>query len=106
MFHNNRVQHIIILKGAGTIVATTEGATQINTTGNPGMATGGMGDVLSGLIGALTCQGLEPHDAAAAAVFLHGAAADSLYEQDGNGYTASDVAKAIPFSLKSLLKIN
>lgn len=103
IFNNSKAQHVIILKGAGTIIATTEGATLINTTGNPGMATGGMGDVLTGLIGALLCQGISLTQAAAAAVFLHGAAADSLYENIGNGYTATEVAEAIPSTLKSLL---
>ena len=76
------------------------GTAMVNTTGNPGMATGGMGDVLSGIIGALICQGLSPLCAAGAAVYLHGAAGDDLYEKTGFGYTASEVADILPLTLK------
>jgi len=62
------------------------------------MATGGMGDVLAGMIGALLCQGLSPMDAAVVGVFLHGSAADMLYEERGIGFTASEVADMIPFA--------
>ena len=68
------------------------------------MATGGMGDVLTGIIGALLCQGIEPLAAAAAAVYLHGLAADSLYAEMGAGYTAGEVADRLPSTLQSLLK--
>ena len=81
-------------------MATDAGTALVNTTGNPGMATGGMGDVLSGIIGALICQGLSPLCSAAAAVYLHGAAGDDLYERTGFGYTASEVADILPFTLK------
>lgn len=101
-FNNDMSQNIVILKGAGTIIASPGTTTLINTSGNPGMAAGGMGDVLCGIIGALLCQGLKPLTAAAAGVFLHGAAADRLYEEFGPGYTASEVAHLIPETLKSL----
>ena len=69
---------IIVLKGANTIIANPSGEVFINTTGNPGMATGGSGDVLSGIIVSLLAQGYAPFEAAKAAVFLHGEAADKV----------------------------
>lgn len=68
----------IILKGAGTLVASPGRAVHMNMSGNPGMATGGTGDVLAGLLVSLMAQGLEPFDAARAAVYLHGHAGDSV----------------------------
>lgn len=96
-------ENIVVLKGAGTIIASPGNTTLINTSGNPGMATGGMGDVLSGLIGAMLCLQLTPLNGTAAAVYLHGAAADELYGETGCGYTASEVADSIPLTLKSHL---
>jgi NAD(P)H-hydrate epimerase len=93
---NVRHDNILVLKGAGTIIAGADGTLFINTTGNPGMACGGMGDVLAGMIGALLCQGLSAMDAAVAGVYLHGAAGDHLYRQHGVGFLASQVADAIP----------
>lgn len=66
----------LALKGAGTVVTDRSGVLWINNTGNPGMAKGGMGDALTGMIGALLAQGLAPLDAARAGVFLHGMAGD------------------------------
>jgi ADP-dependent NAD(P)H-hydrate dehydratase / NAD(P)H-hydrate epimerase len=103
LFQNNLHDIVLILKGAGTIIAAKRGSAIINTTGNPGMATGGMGDVLSGVIGALVCQGLAPLDAAVAGVYLHGAAADRLYEKCGSGFLASEVADMIPYVVKEHL---
>lgn len=68
----------VVLKGAGSICAAPDGAWHINTSGNPGMASAGMGDVLTGMIAALLSQGVEPKTALLAAVHLHGAAADHL----------------------------
>lgn len=68
----------VVLKGAGSVIATPDGHWWINPTGNPGMASGGMGDVLAGLVGALAAQGMAPLPALQCAVYLHGAAADSL----------------------------
>src|SRR5678809_958609 len=65
---------VVVLKGQRTVVARPDGAACINTTGNPGMATGGTGDVLSGIVGALLARGLDGWTAAVAAVHLHGAA--------------------------------
>ena len=67
---------ILVLKGANTVIASPEGNVFFNTTGNPGMATGGSGDVLAGIMVALLAQGEDPLSAAKAAVFLHGAAGD------------------------------
>jgi NAD(P)H-hydrate epimerase len=100
---NNSKQVIIVLKGDGTVIVSDNGEAMINTSGNPGMATGGMGDVLSGVIGSLISQGLNCLEAAAAGVFLHGTAADELHLQAGYGYTATEVADRIPFTLKRFL---
>lgn len=103
LFRNEAHETVMILKGAGTIIAGDDGSTTINTTGNPGMGSGGMGDVLSGVIGALVCQGLSPLNAAIAGVYLHGAAADRLYEKSGAGFLASEVAEMIPAIIKDHL---
>lgn len=71
-----RHQVILVLKGARTVVATPEGTVYINPTGNPGMATGGSGDVLSGIIASLLAQGLTGEHAACLGVWLHGTAGD------------------------------
>jgi len=83
----------VVLKGAGSVCAGPTGAWSINSTGNPGLASGGTGDALAGMIGALLCQGLEAREALAYAVCLHGAAADACVAR-GNGpagLTASEV---------------
>ncbi|SEB70015.1 NAD(P)H-hydrate dehydratase [Paenibacillus sp. GP183] len=69
-------QVVLVLKGAGSVVAAPSGAVYLNTTGNPGMATGGTGDILAGLIGSLLAQGLSAEQAAALGVYTHGAAGD------------------------------
>ncbi|MCP3889669.1 MAG: NAD(P)H-hydrate dehydratase [Desulfobulbaceae bacterium] len=103
LFTNKRHESILILKGVGTITTNGRQKRFINTTGNPGMAAGGMGDVLSGVIGALICQGLKPMNAAVVGVYLHGAAADILYKQSGPGFYATDVADMIPVARQNLL---
>ena len=67
---------IVVLKGANTIVAVPDGGVFFNTGGNPGMATGGSGDVLAGILVSLLAQGLTPEQAAKAAVYLHSEAGD------------------------------
>ncbi len=94
---------IMVMKGAGTIVYDGD-ATFINTTGNPAMATGGMGDVLSGIIAALIGQKIAPLMAACSGVYLHGLAADILEEKTGTGFYASEVADTIPTARKQLLQ--
>lgn len=88
--------HVIcVLKGAGTICTNQQGAMFINTTGNPGLASAGTGDVLSGIIASLIAQGLSCLDAAKMGVFVHGAAADTLVTRGIGpiGLTASEVAQ-------------
>lgn len=97
---------VTVLKGAGTIVATPGEKTYINTTGNPGMATGGSGDVLTGVIAALGGQGLDPEMSAVAGVFLHGMAGDKAAEMNGEyGLIASDIAAMVALAIKELCKI-
>ncbi len=102
LFDHSAGRCTVILKGAGTVIASAGGEAWINTSGNPGMATGGMGDVLSGIIGALICQGLCPDEAARAAVYLHGRAGDMLEKTIGTGYTATEVADTLPRIIKDL----
>lgn len=83
---------LLILKGARTLITRDDGTVFVNPTGNPGMATAGSGDVLSGVVGALLAQGLMPTDAAIAAVWAHGQAGDLLREKRGEmGLIASDL---------------
>jgi ADP-dependent NAD(P)H-hydrate dehydratase / NAD(P)H-hydrate epimerase len=84
------------LKGVGTVVATRDGTYHLNTSGNPGLASAGMGDVLSGLLGALIGQGASAAAATCAAVHLHGLAADRRCRELGGpiGMTASEVTDA------------
>ncbi|MBL8513694.1 MAG: NAD(P)H-hydrate dehydratase [Betaproteobacteria bacterium] len=84
---------IVVLKGSGSIIATPGGHYAINPTGNPGMASGGMGDALAGMMVAFLAQGLPAIDAATLAVYLHGAAADACIEHGmaPHGLTASEV---------------
>jgi ADP-dependent NAD(P)H-hydrate dehydratase / NAD(P)H-hydrate epimerase len=84
----------VVLKGAGSICASPDGTWCVNTTGNPGLASGGSGDVLAGMVGALLAQGLEPAKALRYAVCLHGAAAYSCVARGVGpvGLTASEVA--------------
>ncbi len=84
---------VTILKGVGTIIATPDGQYWINTSGNPGMASGGMGDALSGMIASFLAQGMNALDAAKLGVYLHGAAADEClaHGMAPLGLTASEV---------------
>ncbi len=93
---------VTLLKGNRTLVATPAGEVSINLTGNPGMATGGMGDVLAGMIGALLARGLDARDAAEAAAFVHGLAGDLLAQTIDYGFTASELADRIPVAVRSL----
>jgi hydroxyethylthiazole kinase-like uncharacterized protein yjeF len=94
----------VVLKGARTVIAHPDGKVYINPTGNAGMASGGMGDVLTGVIGGLLAQGYSPKAATHMGVYLHGAAADYLAEQVGPvGFLAGDVMHAIPAQMKKLL---
>lgn len=95
---------IVILKGSGSVIASDDGNIVINTTGNPGMATGGMGDVLSGMIGAFICQGMSVSDASRSAVYLHGLSADRIFSSHGQGYSATEVADNLPGCLQSFIE--
>ncbi len=96
----------VILKGSGTVIADPEARIVINTTGNPALATAGTGDVLSGLCGALLAQHWPVWEAALAAVWLHGAAADQRVAEGigPKGLTASELLPAIRLSLNQLAR--
>ncbi|BAF58838.1 predicted Carbohydrate kinase [Pelotomaculum thermopropionicum SI] len=94
----------VLLKGARTIVASPDGAVYINPTGNPGMATGGSGDVLTGTVAALVAQGLEPEKAAAAGAYMHGLAGDLAAAEKGMmSLVAGDILAALPASAKKVM---
>lgn len=94
---------IVILKGHLTLVATPEGEVHVNPTGNPGMATGGTGDVLTGMLAGWLAQGLGPLDAARLAVFLHGLAGDLAAEDRGEiALAAGDLIENLPAALRQL----
>ena len=91
----------LVLKGAPTVVAHGNGEVWINSTGNAGMATGGMGDVLTGLIAGLMAQKVPSFDAAVLGVYLHGLAADIVAESVGmHGLMAGDVLNSVPKAIK------
>lgn len=93
----------LVLKGARTIVAHPDGTVWVNPTGNPGMASGGMGDVLTGIIAGLIAQGSFVNDAVNAGVYLHGSAGDSLAHSLGPvGFLASDLMEILPKQMKGL----
>ena len=99
-------ERTIVLKGAGTVLASSQGPWAINSSGNHGMAAGGMGDVLAGLIGSLLAQGYMAWDASRIGVYLHGLAADLLAEEQIYGFTASEVATTLPQAMTKLRKNN
>ncbi len=93
-----KLSSYIILKGAHTIIATPEGKCFINSTGNPGMATGGSGDVLTGIIVSLLAQGYSPKDASIIGVYIHGLSGDIAVKEKGEeALIASDLIKNINF---------
>ena len=88
---------VVVLKGARTVVAEPQGNAWINTTGNPGMATAGTGDVLTGMIAGLAAQGMKPLDAALSGVYLHGACGDGAARRRGErGLLARDLLHELP----------
>lgn len=91
-----RYHGVLVLKGSGTVVAE-HGRFFVNSTGNPGLAKGGSGDVLTGVLGAFLAQGLRPFEGAAWAVYVHGRAADLAVRRTGQlALTASDVIDFLP----------
>lgn len=99
-----RFNAIAVLKGSGTIIARPSGDIVINRTGNPGLATAGSGDVLSGICGALLAQRWPQWQAAIAAVWLHGSAADALVE-NGTGPVGITAGELIPCARAILNKL-
>ena len=94
---------ILILKGNKTVVAEPGGKIYVNKTGNPGMATAGSGDVLTGMVAALLGQGLSAFEAAKLGVYLHGLAGDlAAKERTQAGLIASDIIEKIPEAIKKL----
>jgi len=97
-------QLYLVLKGSRTVVAYPNGEIYVNCTGNPGMATAGSGDALTGIITGLLAQGLEPNKAVAAAVYIHGRAGDFAAAEKGEySLIAGDIVEAIPSVIKELV---
>jgi len=95
---------VLVLKGFRTIVATPDGAVFVNSTGNAGMATAGMGDVLTGVIVSLLAQGLSCQNAAVAGVWIHGRAGDRVAGRLGDrGLLATDVIEEIPLAIREVV---
>ncbi|MBF8289112.1 MAG: ADP-dependent (S)-NAD(P)H-hydrate dehydratase [Chloroflexi bacterium] len=97
---------VVVLKGARTVIADPDGAWSVAPFENPALATGGTGDVLAGVIGALLAQGLAPGAAARLGVYLHGLAGDAIRERLGDaGLLASDLPDALPIARKRLAAV-
>lgn len=93
----------VVLKGARTVIAAPDGKAWINPTGNPGMASGGMGDVLTGIIGGLLAQGYPPTEACCLGVFLHGYVGDRAAQEKGQiGILARDLIEQLPMGIRDL----
>ncbi|MFT5241543.1 MAG: hydroxyethylthiazole kinase-like uncharacterized protein yjeF [Kiritimatiellia bacterium] len=100
---SSRWKASVVLKGAGTIVASPNKINAVNLNGNPGMARGGMGDALAGLLGGLVAQGMNTHDAACLAVYLHGRAGDRVaWSSSQAGMNTSDVIEAFAATFAEL----
>lgn len=100
---SNRYNTTVVLKGTGTIVVSPDKEVYINTTGNPGMATAGSGDVLTGIITSLIGQNINPHEAAVLGVYLHGLAGDiARFKKGEYGMIARDILDNLPNSIKFL----
>ncbi len=98
-----RHQVVLVLKGARTLIACPDGRVHVNAGGHAGLASGGMGDVLTGLIGSLLAQGLTAEAAATLAVYLHGSAADRLLSCSGDaGLMATDIMRELPAARRAL----
>lgn len=93
----------IVLKDWRTVICTKEGYIYVNLTGNQGMASGGAGDVLTGVIASFAGRGISPEDSAAAGVYVHGLAGDMAASEKGmEGMTAGDITEHLPYALKSM----
>jgi NAD(P)H-hydrate epimerase len=94
---------VVVLKGAGTLVAAAGRPLTVNMTGNPGMASGGMGDVLAGMLLGLAGQGLDLFDAACLGVYVHGRAGDNAALAGSQaGLVAGDVIEELPAAFGEL----
>ncbi len=95
----------LVLKGSRTIIAQPDGNIHINPSGNPGMASGGTGDILTGMMGGLVCQGFSPSSATIAATYAHGLAGDLVADEKGEmALIATDILEKIPPVLKEMCK--
>jgi NAD(P)H-hydrate epimerase len=95
--------HIVVLKGAHTVIASPDGRAAVSPYSNPCLATAGSGDVLAGIIASLMAQGLESFEAACAGVCIHGETAEQLRSEYGDtGIIASDLIKQIPLAIKTM----
>jgi NAD(P)H-hydrate repair Nnr-like enzyme with NAD(P)H-hydrate dehydratase domain len=93
----------LVLKGPRTLISCPEGQVFINTTGNPGMATAGSGDVLTGIVASFIGQGIEIKSALRAAVYIHGAAGDLGAESIGrHSLKAGDLVNCLPYAIKTI----
>lgn len=94
---------VVLLKGAGSVIAAADGRVAITPTGGPSLSAGGTGDVLTGMLAAFLAQGMEPWDAAALAAWVHGDAGDRLARRAGpSGLLASELADEVPHACESL----
>jgi len=98
-----QIEATVVLKGVPTVTASSEGNCFINSTGNPGMATAGAGDVLSGIIAGLWAQGISGTEAAWAGVYLHGLSGDIVAKKIGEqSLVATDIIEYLPFALQNV----
>jgi NAD(P)H-hydrate epimerase len=98
-----KTKTFLVLKGVPTVTATPEGAAFINSSGNPGMATAGTGDVLTGMIASFLAQGLSPQDASVLGVYMHGYAGDIVAVKKGQeSMVASDIINELPNVYRSI----
>ncbi|NUM56006.1 MAG: NAD(P)H-hydrate dehydratase [Candidatus Hydrogenedentes bacterium] len=98
-----RQKCVVVLKGHNTVIAGPDGKCMVNPTGNVGMATGGTGDIVSGLIGGLMAQGMSPMDAACAGTYVHGLAGDIAAKcASQRGMIARDLLLAIPSAWREI----
>jgi NAD(P)H-hydrate epimerase len=96
-------QKVVVLKGAYTVIAAPDGRAKLNPSANPGLASAGTGDVLSGAIAGMLAQGLSLFDAACCGVYLHSAAGEMVREELGDaGMVASDLLPVLPKVIKRL----
>jgi len=100
---SNKYNIITVLKGSETVITNPEGDVYINTTGNPGMATAGSGDVLTGVIASFLGQGIKAYESAILGVYCHGLAGDLAKADKGEyGMIARDILEKIPHSIKKI----